>query len=152
MPKVETEILIDGPVQAAWQLACDMEKYPDYMENVEEVRVLERDNADHTTVTNWVTSVDGHKIRWVEKDYFDLEHLKISYRQISGDLKKFQGEWSFSAVGEHTRVTLDVDFEFGIPMLSKLLNPILAKKLTANCQEMLKAIKAQVEKDNAQAS
>lgn len=152
MPKVETEILIAGPMQAAWQLACEMEKYPTYMENVEEVRVLERDNADHTTVTSWVTNVDGRRIRWVEKDYFDLEQFKISYRQITGDLRKFQGEWCFSTVGEQTRVTLGVDFEFGIPMLSKLLNPILAKKLLANCEAMLEAIKTQVEKDNAQAS
>lgn len=152
MPRVETEILIAGQVQAAWKLACDMEKYPEYMENVDEVQVLERDNADHTTVTRWVTNVDGRKIHWVEKDYFDLELLKISYRQISGDLKKFQGEWCFIPVGDHTRVTLTVDFEFGIPMLSKLLNPILTKKTTANCEEMLKAIKEQVEKDNAQAS
>ncbi|HEX3030629.1 MAG TPA: aromatase/cyclase [Bacillota bacterium] len=152
MPSVFSEILIKGPVQAAWQLASEMEKYPEYMENVVAVKVLERDDSDHTTITSWITNVDGRKITWVEKDCFDLENLKIVYKQIVGDLKKFQGEWSFRQVGDETLVTLSVDFEFGIPMLSNLLNPVVAKKVKGNCEAMLKAIKAQVEKDNVQVS
>ena len=37
-------------------------------------------------------------------------------------------------------------FEFGIPMIAGLLNPILKKKVRENSENMLTAVKAQIEK------
>lgn len=36
--------------------------------------------------------------------------LHISYCQIEGDLKKFQGEWSLKKTASGTEITLTVDF------------------------------------------
>ena len=47
---------------------------------------------------------------------------------------------------EGTEVSLLVDFEFGIPMIAGLLNPILKKKVRENSENMLTAVKAQIEK------
>lgn len=148
MPYVESSIYINGSRDIAYAMAKEMEKYPLYMENVKEVRVLTRDPEENSTITQWVTNVDGRVIRWTEKDIFDDEAKTISYRQISGDLKKFEGEWRFQTEGKGTTVTLTVDFEFGIPMLAGLLNPILKKKTQANCESMLRAIKNHVEKQS----
>lgn len=146
MPYVESSIHIQGSRDIAYSMAKAMENYPLYMESVQEVRVLTRDPEENSTITQWVTNVDGRVIRWTEKDIFDDEAKTISYRQISGDLKKFEGEWRFQTEGDGTLVTLTVDFEFGIPMLAGLLNPILKKKTQANCEAMLRAIKDHVEK------
>lgn len=148
MPQVESSINIQGSRDFAYAMAKEMEKYPQYMESVQEVRILTTDPIENSTITQWVTNVDGRLIRWTEKDVFDDEAKTISYRQISGDLKKFEGEWRFQSVDGGTRVTLTVAFEFGIPMLSGLLNPILKKKTQANCDAMLLAIKEQVEKQS----
>ena len=51
--------------------------------------------------------------------------------------------------GENTTVShwvSKVDFEFGIPMIAGLLNPILKKKVRENSENMLTAVKAQIEK------
>ncbi len=148
MPHIESTIFIKGARELAYSMAKEMDKYPLYMENVIEVRVLTRDFTDNSTITEWLTNVDGRIIRWIEKDLFDDEAKTIKYRQISGDLKKFEGEWRFQTAGQDTLVTLTVDFEFGIPMLAGLLNPILKKKTQANCEAMLNSIKEQVEKQS----
>ena len=143
MPYVENTILVDGNADDVYQLASDMESYPQFMENVRSVEVLER--AEDTTVTAWETEVDGREISWKERDYFDKQQQKIYYEQIEGDLEEFKGQWKITAQKEATQVTLSVEFEFGIPMLGPVLNPILKKKVASNSEAMLKAIKEEVE-------
>lgn len=144
MPYVETAILVKGAPNDAYQVAKDMEQYPKFMENVKEVKVQEQ--KDNTTVTRWVTNVDGRVIKWREKDIFDDENMQITYQQIDGDLKKFEGAWTFNKTDLGTEIKLTVDFELGIPMIGGLINPILKKKTRSNCEAMLHAIKQQVEK------
>ena len=120
-----------------------MEKYPGFMADLVSVEVIER--KENTTVSKWVSNVDGRVIKWTELDTFDDENMHISYQQIDGDLKKMEGEWVLTPIAEGTDVKLIVDFEFGIPMISGLLNPILKKKVRDNSMNMLKAVKEKVE-------
>ena len=106
--------------------------------------VVER--GENTTVSHWVSNVDGRKIVWTERDTFYPEEMRITYCQTEGDLKKMEGEWRLVPVSEGTEVSLLVDFEFGIPMIAGLLNPILKKKVRENSENMLTAVKAQIEK------
>lgn len=142
MPYIESTIIVPGSVQQAYAIAKDMERYPEFMENVQLVKVVEREAE--RTLTQWITNVDGRKIRWVEQDLFFEAEQRIEYKLLSGDLKKFEGEWRFDPLAEGTKITLTVDFEFGIPMIAGLLNPILKQKTKANCQAMLEGIKGQL--------
>ena len=114
------------------------------MKDLVSVEILER--GEDYTVSHWVSNVDGRKIVWTERDTFYPEDLKITYAQTDGDLKKMEGAWAIEAQGETCEVTLAVDFEFGIPMIAGLLNPILKKKVRENSENMLKSIKEQIEK------
>jgi len=143
MPYVEETITIEGTRDKIYELVKDMESYPKFMPDVLKVEVVERNN--HTTVTRWVTDIEGRKLCWTERDYFNDDEYQIIYKQLSGDLKKFEGEWRLEATNQGTEVTLVVDFEFGIPMLAPLLNPILKRKVSQNSMNMLTAIKEKVE-------
>ncbi|HEY3998559.1 MAG TPA: aromatase/cyclase [Candidatus Xenobia bacterium] len=143
MPYVETTILIDGPPADVYAIACDMESYPKYMSDVESVTVLER--AGNRTVTEWVTSVEGTPITWTEEDLFDDQTFRITYRLLEGDLDKFDGTWLFDATPAGTRVTLGVDFDFGIPNLTELIGPTLEVKVKENSEMMLRSMKEHVE-------
>ncbi len=114
------------------------------MHDLVSVEILER--GENTTVSHWVSNVDGRKIVWTERDTFYPEEMRITYCQTEGDLKKMEGEWRLVPVSEGTEVSLLVDFEFGIPMIAGLLNPILKKKVRENSENMLTAVKAQIEK------
>ncbi len=143
MPHVEVTEVVKGDPNQVYELAKDMESYPKFMEDVESVTVIER--TAHSTITSWVTKLQGKTIKWKERDVFDDENRVISYCQTEGDLKKFEGKWTFEEVPEGCKVTLSVDFELGIPMLAGLVNPVATMTVRKNCQSMLQALKAQVE-------
>lgn len=143
MPFVEVTMPVMCDRHEIYPILKEMEKYPDFMEDLISVEVLER--KDNTTITKWVSNVDGRTIKWTELDVFDDEQLHIAYRQLEGDLKRFEGEWSLMPIEGGTEVKLTVDFEFGIPMIAGLLNPILKKKVRENSTNMLKAIKEKME-------
>lgn len=143
MPYVEVALTVNADCSEIYPILKDMEKYPDFMADLLSVEVLER--GANTTLTKWVSNVDGRTIRWTELDTFDDENMHITYRQTEGDLKKFEGDWVLTPVEGGTEIKLTVDFEFGIPMIAGLLNPILKKKVRDNSMNMLAAIKERME-------
>lgn len=143
MPQVERKIVIDGDAHQVYELAKDMESFPNYMPEVESVKVVSRE--ENSTVTEWVTNVDGTPFIWTEKDRFDDENLRIDYALIEGDLEKFEGCWTFRSVGDKTEVSLLVDYDFGLPELTELIGPTLHEKIGENSEMMLAGIKKLVE-------
>ncbi|MHC1746138.1 MAG: type II toxin-antitoxin system RatA family toxin [Negativicutes bacterium] len=146
MPYIEVSLPIYCTPEKIYPILKNMEKYPEFMMDLKSVEVLERNG--NTTVSRWVSNVDGRIIKWTELDTFDDEKMHITYQQIEGDLKRFAGEWILTPVENGTEIKLTVDFEFGIPMIAGLLNPILKKKVRTNSESMLKAIKERIEADH----
>ena len=145
MPYVETSIDIAAPKQKIYELAKDMESYPKFMPDVEQVKVLERDG--NKTVTRWKTLVEEAPIEWTEVDIFDDANTRIDYKLIEGDLDKFEGAWKFVERDGVTNVLLTVDYDFGVPTLAELIGPILRKKVEDNSLMMLQALKSRCEGD-----
>lgn len=143
MPYVETTIEIKAPAKKIYELAKDMESYPEFMPDVETVKILERNG--NQTVTRWKTLVEEAPIEWTEVDIFDDQHTRIDYRLIEGDLDKFEGAWTFEERDGVTKVVLGVDYDFGVPTLAELIGPILQKKVEENSQMMLRALKERTE-------
>lgn len=146
MPYVESSISIQGRREDVYELAKDMEKFPQYMADVSSVKVIERDN--NSTLTEWETLVEEIPICWKEIDEFDDGELQIKYRLIEGDLDKFEGIWKFEDLDGETRVTLTVDFDFGMPTLAELIGPVLEMKVRENSMMMLEAMKKKVENES----
>jgi coenzyme Q-binding protein COQ10 len=144
MPYVETAIDIAAPARAIYELAKDMERYPEFMPDVEVVKVLKRDG--NTTTTRWKTLVEEAPIEWTEVDVFDDARNRIDYRLIEGDLDKFEGAWTFEESDGITHVVLGVDYDFGVPTLAELIGPTLQKKVEENSLMMLTALKTRAEK------
>lgn len=144
MPYVETKTVIRGDGRKIYDIISDMAAYPNFMKDLVSVEILER--GENTTVSHWVSNVDGRRIVWTERDTFYPDELKITYAQTEGDLKKMEGQWRIVPCEGGCEVTLAVDFEFGIPMIAGLLNPILKKKVRENSENMLNSVKEQIEK------
>lgn len=144
MPYVETTIAIAAPARVVYELAKDQERFPQYMPDVETVRVLER-HAQYI-VTRWKTLVEEAPIEWTEEDRFNDGALRIDYKLIEGDLDKFEGSWTFEERDGATHVVLGVDYDFGVPTLAELIGPTLEKKVRENSEMMLAALKAESEK------
>lgn len=143
MPYLECEILISGDKFKIYKLAKEMEKFPQFMKDVKSVSVVER--MENSTITEWSAELDGAPISWRELDEFDEGKPSIKYKLIEGDLDKFEGEWRFEDTNEGCKVTLTVDYDFGIPSFEKIIGPILKLKVQDNCMMMLNALKNKIE-------
>lgn len=143
MTYVVRSIEAKGDPRQAYELAKDMESFPKFMPDVQSVTVIDR--GENSTVTDWVTEIDGTEIIWTEQDKFDDEHMIVSYKLIDGDLDKFEGEWIFEPTEEGCKITLTVDYDFGIPELIHLIGGVLEIKVTENSDMMLKSMKNRVE-------
>lgn len=140
MPSVSLDININAPVDCVWDAVLDVERYSDSMVNVRWVKILERDGATIRR-SAWSIVLKGSILEWQEEDRIDPEARTIRFHQLSGDLAEFDGEWSLEELEPGlTKVTFDVSFEIGIPLLAEMLNPVAQRSLSENCQDMLAGV------------
>lgn len=144
MPEVSASIVIRAPLEVVYARARRVEDFPKFMPDLERVTVLER-RGEVPTLTEWVGSVEGRRIRWVEEDVWDDAAHRCGFRQREGDFDRYEGRWEFAADGAATRTTITVEFEFGIPLIGRLLSGLLRVKMRENIDGMLRALQRQVE-------
>ena len=143
MPYVESRIAVAAPARTVYELAKDQERFPEFMPDVETVKVLER-HPDRV-ISRWKTLVEEAPIEWTEEDRFDDAALRIDYALLEGDLDTFEGAWTFEERDGLTHVLLTVEYDFGVPTLAELIGPTLQKKVLENSEMMLRALKVQAE-------
>lgn len=138
MPHVEKSRVVPLPYERVWQAVTDVESFSTFMDSVDSITVLEK--GPNYSREKWVARLRGAPFRWEEEDRHYPEEGRIAYRQTQGDLKTFEGEWRLERVEAGTRVTFTCDFEFGIPMISALLNPVAGLLIGENIDAMLDGI------------
>jgi len=143
VPFIQAEIVVDAPVRDVYELAKDQERFPEFMPDVETVRVLER--RPDSILTRWKTLVEDAPIEWTEEDRFDDAATRIDYKLLEGDLEKFEGAWTFEERDGATFVKLGIEYDFGVPTLAELIGPTLAKKVRENADMMLAGLKKEAE-------
>lgn len=143
MPYVEAALFIQGKPGDIYDIAREMEKFPQFMPDVKSVKVVEK--FDNKTVTEWVSELEDTPITWKELDEFDERAPSIKYKLLEGDLDKFEGEWRFEKKGNGTQVTITIDYDFGMPAFENIVGPVLKLKVADNAMMMLESIKKKVE-------
>lgn len=143
MPLVVETIEVGCEPSGIYPIVSDFEKYPEIMENVKEVNILER--GEGYELVEFITNVDGRIIKWIEKNYYKPSENRIDFEQVEGDLKTMGGYWQLEANGSSTKIEYSIHFELGIPMISAMVHPLLARKLRENMKQMLIDIKKKVE-------
>jgi coenzyme Q-binding protein COQ10 len=143
MPEVSASIVIHAPLDTVYASARRVEDFPRFMPDLERVTVLER-NGEVPTLTEWVGVVEGRRIHWVEEDAWDDAAHRCRFRQRDGDFDSYEGTWEFAADDGGTRTTITVQFEFGIPLIGRLLSGLLRVKMRENIDGMLKALQQQI--------
>jgi ribosome-associated toxin RatA of RatAB toxin-antitoxin module len=145
VPEVSSEIVIAAPPKRVYELAKEVESFPDYLPNVEAVSIRSREG--NRTVSEWVGLVPEFRrtIRWVEEDVWDDTALRCQFRLVSGDWDRYQGEWAFAAAGEGTQVRLTIVYEYNVPLVGPLIKKLLHKLVARNAQETLEGLRRRVE-------
>ena len=141
MPEVHSEITISAPPERVYQLARDVESFPEFLPNVQSVTVRER--VGERTVSEWVGLVPEFRrtIRWIEEDVWDDQAWQCRFRSLSGDWDRYQGKWTFAPEGGGTRVTLDISYEYDVPLIGPLIRKLLHKLVARNADETLEGLR-----------
>jgi ribosome-associated toxin RatA of RatAB toxin-antitoxin module len=144
VPTVNVDVRMKAPASRVWHAVASVEDYPEFMESVQDVRI-EGDDPDGGRLTSWSVLLKGSVLEWTEREIVREEAMRLEFEQVDGDLDRFAGAWSVVEHGENNcTVRLEVDFDIGIPLLADMLNPVAARALHENSEQMLREIERQV--------
>tara|TARA_B100001971_G_C18268046_1_gene596781 strand:- start:233910 stop:234335 length:426 start_codon:yes stop_codon:yes gene_type:complete len=134
MAHAEKTEIFDVAIDKVYKVLTNFEAYPDFMDGVSSVKVLE---------TNGNTIKAEYSLNIIKKFSYVMNHTveeptKISWSFVSGDLfKKSDGSWTLKDLGDgKTEVTYSVDIDFKV-----MVPGMVSKKLvSSNLPSMLKAV------------
>ena len=145
MPIVESEIVIERPVAEVYALAQDIERFPEFMADVQSVEILEDDLPRRVSRWTGVIKEFNRTIEWTEEDYWDDAAHLCTFTQLEGDFSEYSGRWVFMDVPAGTQVHLEVNYEYNVPLIGALIKNLLRKKMQQNTDAMLAALKEEAE-------
>ncbi|WP_405650499.1 SRPBCC family protein [Streptomyces sp. NBC_00019] len=105
MSTVKESVDVEVPVHTAYNQWTQFEKFPQFMEGVEEVRQLD-DKHNH-----WTTKIGGVRREFDTEIVDQLPDDRITWRVVEGDIRQ-RGTVRFQELDPtHTRVELTMDVE-----------------------------------------
>jgi len=99
------------------------ERYPDLAPHVNATTVHATYPAENAS-SSWELHFRSGLLRWTESDVFVPERGEIRFEQTDGDFDSFTGTWTVLQQGADVSVRFAADFDFGIPSLEGILDPI----------------------------
>ncbi|HUU53472.1 MAG TPA: SRPBCC family protein [Armatimonadota bacterium] len=145
MPEVHSELFIGSPIERVYSLAKDIERLPEFLPNVERVTVKSREGS--RTVSEWLARVPefNRALTWVEEDEWDDAARRCTFRAVSGDWDRYHGVWGFAAQGDGTQVSLDIGYEYNVPLIGALIRKLLHKLVARSAEETLEGLRKMAE-------
>jgi len=141
MPTVEAETIIAAAPDRVYAAAKEIERFPEFMPNVQTVEILER--VGPRVTSRWVGRVEefNRTIKWLEQDEWDDAARVCNFKATEGDWDKYEGVWTFEEHPDGTRVYLRLAFEFDVPLIGPLIKGLLAKLVKRNSEETLEGLR-----------
>ena len=113
----------------AYERITEFERYPEFVDEVRSVVVHGGGDTSVPLESEWEIYFRNGPLRWSEVDYFQHDQRRITFEQVSGDFEVFRGSWLVEPVAAGCEVTFEATFDFGIPSLEGVLEPIATKVL-----------------------
>ncbi len=148
MPRIEINLNINAPARVVYDVARRVEDFPDFMEDLQSLTVLERSDDGNRTVTEWVGLIREFKmtVRWTQEDLWDPVRLRDDFRLLKGDLTSMEGSWQFGETDSGAFFGSIVDYEYEVPLIGPMIKALIKKKMTANLEAQMTAIKLRAER------
>ncbi|MBD3343432.1 MAG: hypothetical protein GF401_00045 [Chitinivibrionales bacterium] len=140
--RISTEAVLKGKVRKdfAWEIISDYSRYPQIMESVDKVTIQERNNGHGRS--EWFVTIEEAPLTWIERDYYDRDNYEIRFESIDGDFDTINGRWKVEDYDKGgIKINFDIDYHLGIPVIEEVLGDILRRKMKANMDSMVNAIK-----------
>lgn len=113
------QIVVASNPAAVYEVAADIERYPEWVSDIKQVTVDERDGLGRPTTVTFRTAAFGRSTTYsLDYDYSAAPEI-LSWKQVAGDLtSKLDGLYEFSANADgatEVRYLLEVELKIPIP-------------------------------------
>jgi ribosome-associated toxin RatA of RatAB toxin-antitoxin module len=123
----------------AFRRIGDFARYPDQVEVVRAVTVHPAAPGEPIP-SDWEVYFRNGILRWSELDRVDPFARRIDFEQTAGDFADFRGHWLVRPHGGGCHVDFRAEFDFGIPSLAGILDPIAARVLRETIAQILAGV------------
>lgn len=111
-------ITIAAPPERVWDVAADVERYPDWAKDIKDVVVRSRDDQQRPAEVEFRASALGRSTHYtLAYDYSDAPNA-LSWKMVKGDIQRaIEGAYHFSSDGQGgTSVQYDLIIELAAPL------------------------------------
>lgn len=112
--------VINAPLEHCYEVAADVERYPEWATDVKEARVLSRDDQGRPLEVAFRTAAMGRSTSYTLRYDYSEAPRRLSWVQIKGDItRKLDGSYEFteSASGpESTEVAYSLEVDLVVPL------------------------------------
>jgi ribosome-associated toxin RatA of RatAB toxin-antitoxin module len=136
----------DMLAETVFDQVVQFERYPELAPHVQSTAV-HRGLPAPTGKSSWELHFRSGLLRWTEEETFLREQLRITFEQTVGDFDELTGAWTLQQVGADTIVRFQADFDFGIPSLAGILDPIAERVIKETIAWVLVGLFADVQFD-----
>jgi hypothetical protein len=88
-------------------------------------------------------------LRWNEEIQSFREESEIRFVLVGGDFASFEGAWKIAQHGADVAVRFEVDFDFGVPSMASILDPVAEQAITDTITRALGVMRPQVRMGDA---
>jgi ribosome-associated toxin RatA of RatAB toxin-antitoxin module len=145
MPRIKVCVNIKKPGTEVYGLIKKMEDFPGFMHNVKSLKIIKQ-LEENKVVTAWEAEIEGVLVCWKEEDCFDDLSQEIRFSMLEGNYKGYRGRWLVEQANSGSKLTLEADFDWGIPTLEKYVGHALTDKARHGLLGMVQAVKNKIEK------
>ncbi|MDD5610534.1 MAG: SRPBCC family protein [Candidatus Omnitrophica bacterium] len=144
MPKIEVSSNIKSTADGVYSAIKNMESFPDFMRDIKSLKIIKK--LSNKIISEWEIDIEGAPVKWKEEDIFDDKKMELSFNALEGDYKEYRGKWKIVPMHNCTKVIIQAEFDWGIPVLERYVDKALRKKARLALGGMLQAIKNKMEK------
>ena len=136
-------IRVDAPADRCWDVAVDFESYPEWVRDVREAKILERDDEGRGKRVEYRAAALGKSVRYVlDYDYSEAP-TAFSWKFVEGDmLRRLDGTYRFESEGASTRVHYDLSVELAVPLPGLLKRRAAGLIMGSALKELQKQVEA----------
>lgn len=113
-------IHVQAAPERCYAIALDFERYPEWVSEIKEARVLRRDDDGRGGEVEYRAAAMGRSTSYVLRYNYGSNPLRLSWRLMSGDvMRRLDGEYEFAPVDgdpDATEVTYYLSVELQVPL------------------------------------
>ena len=142
MFELRTAIDAKAPVELAFAVLWDVERYPEFLSDVVDVTAEPGDDASERIVHYLVRA--PRQLRYTLRMRATAP-TRIDWVLVGSDLQSHNiGSWEFSATADGVLLTLNIEMEFRMPVP----DVIMKKLVEFNLPVMMRQVRARIEQEH----